>query len=155
MQTYDIDVSGHSIQISYGLWSGKETVVCDGATVSDQRSFRGATVHPFVVQEEGQPVQFEVTNAGLLGYVVRRNDVVVAERKRPAMAFLTAVVTLLVAIGLMEVVLSLLVSAGVDTLAPVDDFITSWAVLLAFVGGLPGAWWLMSYAKRLRPAPAV
>lgn len=154
MQTYDIDASGHSIQLSYGLLSGREVVVCDGRTIADQRSFRGVSVHPFVVEEEGGPANLSVTNGGQLGYVVRKNSEVVAQKRRPLMGFLTALITLLVSIGLLEVVMALLISAGAESLVPIDEFVSSWAVVLALVGSLPGGWWLMSFDKRARPQPS-
>lgn len=154
MQTYDIDVSGHKIQISYSLWSGNETVSYDGGPVSEQKSFKLATVHSFTVEEEGQPVRFDVTNAGQMGYVIRRNDVVVAERQRPFMAYLTGVATLLLSLGLMDAVLFLLVSAGVSSLEEAEGLVGFWAIPLALVGGLPAAWWLTSYARRPNPPQA-
>ena len=59
--------------------SGMEIILVDGIEVSQRRSRRPFSDHKFSVDEDGKTVVYDVRLAGPIGYVIRRDGIVVAE----------------------------------------------------------------------------
>lgn len=82
MRKLTIESHGHRIEVRASLWSGAETVSCDGAEVSRKRSLYYLTPHVLNLVEDGKTVAYELnvlTGWGFkLGYILRRNGLVVS-----------------------------------------------------------------------------
>lgn len=81
MRRKAIRTGGHTIEISWSIWTGKERISVDGRVVSEKRSLLHITPHSFTVREGSAEVVYEVnvlSNGFLAGYIVRRNGIVVA-----------------------------------------------------------------------------
>jgi hypothetical protein len=83
--TNRISIPGHTIEIKASLWSGGESVICDGREVSSKRSYFYVTPHSFRVQESGEEAVYEVNVlTGWMGfshgYIVRRNGIIVTHK---------------------------------------------------------------------------
>ena len=83
MRKFEVAAHGHRIELHVSFWTGKERIVCDGRTVSEKRSFQHLTAHYFTAREGNTDVVYEVNVIGnglYLGYIVRRDGVIVACR---------------------------------------------------------------------------
>jgi len=83
--TNTFTIPGHTIEIKGSIWSGLESVVCDGREVSSKRSMYYLTPHSFRLQEDGQEVVYEVNVLTAWmgyshGYIVRRNGIILAHK---------------------------------------------------------------------------
>lgn len=81
MKKKSVRTGGHTIEIHWSLFTGKERIVVDGRTVSEKRSMLHITPHSFTVREGSADVVYEVnvlSNGFLVGYIVRRNGIIVA-----------------------------------------------------------------------------
>lgn len=79
MPQFTTTVNNHTFEIKTSPWSGKETIHYDGRVVSEKRSFMFVTPHSFTVDEDGQPVVYEVnviTGMTSHGYLIRRNGII-------------------------------------------------------------------------------
>jgi hypothetical protein len=136
------------IKIAGSLWSGKEIISCDGRVVSEKRSFGVATNHRFVVVEDGLDVPYAVRNGGPIGYVIRRNDIVVAERFRSIMSVVTSFGMLIVGIWLVEGLLHLLAMDRSTPPGATGASGNTWQPVVLLLGVLPVAWLLKSHLRR-------
>ena len=150
MQTYEIAANDHTIQMSYSLWSTIEIITCDREKVSEKRSWRIVTPHSFVVQEDGERVEYEVALGGLFGYLARRNGSIIAERHRPFMRYLTAFGLIAVCVGLLRLFLLLGALVVSQPFGAAGRFIDTWAGVVILLGAFPISWWLKSYLRRVR-----
>lgn len=82
MTSFHISTHGHEIEIKLSIWTGKETIRCDGQVVSEKRSYLAMTAHFFELTEQGETAVYEVNVLGgyQYGYIVRRNGIIVACR---------------------------------------------------------------------------
>ena len=81
MRRKTIRAGGHTIEIAWSIWTGKERISVDSRVVSEKRSFLHITPHSFTVREGSADVVYEVnvlSNGFLAGYIVRRNGIIVA-----------------------------------------------------------------------------
>jgi hypothetical protein len=83
MKSKIVRTGGHSIEIAWSAFTGKERITFDGRVVSEKRSFLDFTPHSFTVREGSADVVYEVnvfSNGFLTGYIVRRNGIIVAHQ---------------------------------------------------------------------------
>jgi hypothetical protein len=79
-----VQINGHTIELFYSLWSGRETIKYDGNVVCNRRNLMTfSSVNSFKVQEEGEEIVYEVQSiAGIFGqgFAIRRNGIIQAHR---------------------------------------------------------------------------
>jgi len=81
MRQKTVRVGGHTLEIGWSMWTGKERITMDGRVVSEKRSYLHITPHSFTLREGSADVVYEVnvlSNGFLVGYIVRRNGIIVA-----------------------------------------------------------------------------
>jgi hypothetical protein len=81
MRQKTVRAGGHTLEIGWSMWTGKERITMDGRVVSEKRSYLHITPHSFTLREGSADVVYEVnvlSNGFLVGYIVRRNGIIVA-----------------------------------------------------------------------------
>ena len=76
-----VRAGGHTIEIARTFFIGDQRITVDGRVVSEIRSQLDFTAHAFTVREGSADVPYEVdvlSKGFLLGYVIRRNGIVLA-----------------------------------------------------------------------------
>jgi hypothetical protein len=79
-----ITINGHTFELFYSLWNGKEIIKYDGKIVAERRNLKTfSSVNSFRIVEEGEEVVYEVQSlAGIFGqgYAIRRNGIILAHK---------------------------------------------------------------------------
>jgi hypothetical protein len=80
-----VKINGHTIELFYSIWNGKETIKYDGTVVCNRRNLSTfSSINSFKVQEEGEEIVYEVQTLtgffGTAGYAIRRNGIIQAHK---------------------------------------------------------------------------
>jgi hypothetical protein len=134
MPTNQVSLGDNRLSMWWSNWNGRERMEHNGIAVSEKRNLtRFVSPHEFTVEENGQPVKYDVRFTGYMGHVIRRNGEVVAERHRPIARYFLAFGLLAVAVIVLSLIASGLAALGIvpDDL---DSSIETGGVVAAFVG---------------------
>ena len=149
MQTYDVTVDGHVIQISYSRMGARQVVVYDGKTVSEKTSRKFITPHSFSANEDGQDVAYRLALGSSLGFLVARDGMLVRETHHPGTRYLTTAGLMIGAVILLQLVLYLGAFLLPAPLEAVNRVVNDWWQLIVFLGAIPLSLWVKSlFLKR-------
>jgi hypothetical protein len=142
--TRTISVGSHTIDLWASPWNGRESVTVDGRLVSEKRSYRMTSLHRFTLDEDGVPVDYAAVIAGMLGYSVHRNGVLVASEYSKWAGFFLSAGLLILALKMIEgLLVGVAAATGVARLATAATFLNELDFFIAVLGAL----WLMRQLK--------
>ncbi len=150
MPNYEIETSEGVIRVWHSFWNERDRVTVDGTMVAETPKSPWPWVmdHEFRIQGPAGTTRFELRQAGPLGYRLRRNGTVVAERYSRATGFALGLLTVLVPFALLSDLLALL-GAPVSAVDIVEE-VGFWGSLLA---AFTTTWWLRRRALDGPPSP--
>lgn len=144
MPGYRVDLDGRPLELWYSNWTTRERVTFDGRVLSEKRSFAyPVSRHAVALPQDAGGGELDVRLAGPMGYIVRRDGAVVAERDRPVVRYFVSLGLIYLLLAAMYGLLNLvLLLGGAEPWTGTDGGDA------AFLATLLGAYLLSVWTKR-------
>jgi hypothetical protein len=134
MPEQQVSLGDNRLTMWWSTWNGRERMEYNGVPVSEKRNLSTfVSPHVFTVQENGQPATYDLRFTGYMGYVIRRNGEVVAEKHHPVVRYFLAFGLLYVAVMVLSWIFEALGDQGLVP-ARLDSWTRSFGLLAAVLG---------------------